>query len=262
MKKLFLSFAALLFALVLVSWGEKGHRAVGQIAENHLTDKAKLAVKHLLGNETLADVSNYADEMRSDRAYKYTGAWHYVNVPIGYNFEQFSHAVRTMQEDNVYKMVLSCEKDLKDPSKSRTAKAFALKIIVHLIGDLHQPMHVSRAEDKGGNDIAIKFSGSADNLHGLWDCGLIDRERLSYKQMATDYDDANPATIKKWQEDSLMVWLWESYQISTILYQEIEKDPNIDEAYYQSHLPVLHKRIEKAGIRLAGVLNAIFDPAI
>src|ERR1700728_4412910 len=100
MKKFFLLFAALAFVLFLVSWGDKGHRAVGQIAENHLSDKTKLAVKHLLGSETLADVSNYADEIRSDRAYKYTGAWHYVNVPIGLNFEQFSNAVQTMREDN------------------------------------------------------------------------------------------------------------------------------------------------------------------
>ena len=96
----------------------------------------------------------------------------------------------TCNQDNVYKMVLSCEKELKDASKSIAAKAFALKILIHLIGDLHQPMHVSHAEDKGGNDIAIKFEGFADNLHGLWDYGLIDREKLSYSQMAADYDDA------------------------------------------------------------------------
>jgi hypothetical protein len=261
MKKYFLSCAVVICTMALVSWGEKGHEAVAQIAENHVTNKTKLAIKHLLGSENLADISNYADEIRADRAYKFTGSWHYVNVSAGYNFEQFSNTIRNMREDNVYKMILSCEQDLKDPNKSTTAKAFALKILVHLVGDLHQPMHISHAEDRGGNDIAVKFNGFDDNLHGLWDYALIDHEKLSYKKMAIAYDDANPATIKKWQTDGLMVWLWESYQISEILYKEAQKDPNFGEAYYQSHLAVLHKRIEKAGIRLAGILNAIFDSA-
>ena len=90
MKKYLLSFAAVTCVLILVSWGDKGHRAVAKIAENHLTDKTKQAVKYLLGQRKhLLDVSNYADEIRSDRAYKFTGSWHYVNIPSGDNFGQF-----------------------------------------------------------------------------------------------------------------------------------------------------------------------------
>jgi hypothetical protein len=257
MKKYFL--IVIICSLGLISWGVTGHRTIAKIAENHLTPKAKLAVHKLLGTETLADVSNYADDIRSNPQYKYTGAWHYVNVPAGYSYEQFSNEVRTMKADNVYKMVLSCEEDLKNPDMSNTKRADALKFLVHLIGDLHQPMHVSNAGDKGGNDIKITFNGFDDNLHGLWDSGLIDHEGLTYKQMATSYDNATAVEIKKWQSDNLMIWLWESYQISTILYQEAAKNPNFDREYYETHLPVLHKQIEKAGIRLAGVLNSIFD---
>jgi hypothetical protein len=259
MRRYLLIIITLLFTLVLTSWGPTGHEAIALIAENHLTPEAKQAVKNILGRETLADVSNYADEIRSDPEYKYTGAWHYVNVPPGYNYQQFSNAVMTMRGDNVYKEVLKFELDLRDPDKSKTQKAMALKFLVHLIGDLHQPMHVSNAADKGGNDIAIKFNGAYGNLHQLWDSGLIDRQGLTYKQMAAGYDNATPAEIKRWQSEDLMVWLWESYQISSILYQEAAKDPNFDDGYYKAHLPVLEKRIEKAGIRLAGVLNAIFD---
>jgi hypothetical protein len=259
MKRYFLAGAMVVCAFALISWGPTGHRAIAQIAENHLTLATKQAIKSLLGNETLADVSNYADEIRSDPAYKYTGAYHYVNVPMGYNFEQFSTAVQTMKADNVYKMVLRCEMDLKDRDKSKQEKALALKFLVHLIGDLHQPMHVSNKDDNGGNNIKVTFDGNYYNLHGLWDSGLIDRQHLSYKQMADAYDNATPVEIKKWQSDDLMVWLWESYQVSTILYKEAADNPDFDEAYYKSHMPVLEKRIEKAGIRLAGVLNAIFD---
>jgi len=259
-KHLLISFIVLC-TLILISWGPTGHRAIAKIAENHLSPATKQAVKNILGSESLADISNYADEIRSDRDYKYTSIWHYADVPAGYNFEQFSTAIKTMRQDNVYKMVLRFEADLKDPDLSRSKKAVALKFLVHLVGDLHQPMHVSNAEDKGGNEIRVTFNGYDDNLHGLWDSGLIDRQGLTYKQMAASYDNATPIEIKKWQSDNLMVWLWESYQISTILYKEAAENPNFGEEYYKTHLPVLEKRIEKAGIRLAGILNAIFDKA-
>jgi len=258
MKKYFL-IALIIGSLGLVSWGVTGHRTIALIAENHLTPKTRIEVKKLLGHETLADVSNYADDIRADREFRYTGAWHYVDVPSGYSYQQFSNEVRTMKADNVYKMVLRCELDLRNPATSQAKKVTALKFLVHLVGDLHQPMHVSHAEDRGGNAIQIKFNGSDDNLHGLWDDGLIEHEGLKYKQMAIVYDTATPAQIQKWQNDSLMIWLWESYQISTILYKEAADNPNFDEDYYKTHMPVLRRQIEKAGIRLAGILNSIFD---
>jgi hypothetical protein len=259
MKKKVLSFLITICPLLLISWGPTGHRAIAKIAENHLSLAAKLAIHRILGNETLVDVSNYADEIRSDPEYKYTGTWHYVDIHAGYSFEQFSNAVKTMRADNVYKAVLTFEKNLKDPDKSKSEKVTALKFLVHLVGDLHQPMHVSHAEDRGGNAIRVTFKGAPDNLHGLWDSGLIDRQGLSYKQMAINYDTATPAEIKKWQSDDLMIWLWESYRVSTILYEEAAKNPDFDEEYYKTHLPVLENRIERAGIRLAGILNSIFD---
>lgn len=254
-------FIACIFtaSIALISWGSTGHRAVAKIAEKHLTAKTQQAIKTLLGGQTLPDVSNWADEIRSNPDYKYTGAWHYVNVTGGLSFEQFATAVKTMPEDNVYKMVMRCELDLKNPAKSKSDKVTALKFLVHFIGDLHQPMHVSHSEDKGGNSIAISFNGSDDNLHSLWDSGLIDHEGLSYQKMATTYDTATPEQIQKWQNDPLIIWLWESYQIAEILYQEAAENPKFDQDYYQSHLPTLQNRIEKGGIRLAGVLNGIFD---
>ena len=246
-------------ASALISWGVVGHKAVAQIAENHLTPKAQQAVKNILGHQTLADVSSWADEIRSDPAYKYTGEWHYVDLTAGLNFEQFATAVKTMPQSNVYKMVLRCELDLQSIDKSKSDKVTALKYLVHLIGDLHQPMHVSHTEDKGGNTIMVSLNDYDGNLHGLWDSGIIAHEGLDYKQMATTYDTATPEQIKKWQNDDLMIWLWESYQISEILYKEAAENPHFDQDYYQTHTPILQSRIEKGGIRLAGVLNRLFD---
>lgn len=254
-------FIAILFvsSIALISWGTIGHRAVAKIAENHLTPKTQIAIKELLGKETLPDVSTWADEIRSNPANNYTGAWHYVNVDAGLTFEQFANAVKNMPEANVYKMTMRCLLDLENPAKSKKDKATALKFLIHFIGDLHQPMHVSHSADKGGNAISITFNNNDTNLHSLWDSGIIEKQDLTYPKMAAAYDTATPEQIAKWQSDSIMVWLWESYQIAEILYKEVADNPKLDQEYYEEHLPTLQNRIEKGGIRLAGVLNKIFD---
>ncbi|MDP4148831.1 MAG: S1/P1 nuclease [Bacteroidota bacterium] len=258
MKKLFSTTPWVLCSVLLVSWGVLGHRTVAKIAEAHLTANARLNVHYYLGDQTMPEVSTYADEIRSHEEFRYTGPWHYIDLPMGYTYQQFSNAVREMKEDNVYKALLKCETDLRDPTRSKDEKAFALKFVIHLVGDLHQPMHVSRAEDKGGNSIKVTFEGQDANLHSLWDSRLIEHQNLSFEQLAERYDRATPEQIRKWQSDDLMKWLFESYQVSAELYADAARNPNFDEAYYQAHLPVIARRIEQAGIRLAGVLNSIF----
>jgi hypothetical protein len=259
MKKYFVIAALVIVSAGLISWGDTGHRAVGLIAQNHLTPKAQAAVKELLGHDGLADVATYADEIKSSM--RYTAPWHYVDIPSGYTFEEFSKAIQALPSDkgNVYSLILICERDLTNPVKTRAQKAYALKMLVHFVGDCHQPMHIAHAEDQGGNKIGIKFLGEGGNLHGLWDYMLIDHEHLTYKQMAEKYDTATPVQIKQWQNDQVMKWLYESYVISNELYKEAAENPDFKEDYYNDHIELLHLRILKAGIRLAGVLNRIYD---
>jgi hypothetical protein len=258
MKKNYLLIPGLCLLLILASWGTVGHKTVATIAENHLTPAAKNSIKALLGDQSIADIASWADEVRNTPEYKQTGPWHYVDLPLGYSFDQFAQAVKAQGPDNVYGAILKCEQDLKSTSTSFDQKAIALKFLVHFIGDSHQPMHVSRAEDKGGNTIQVQFGGKGMNLHSLWDSGLIGREGKTFDQMAKDYDTATSAEIKKWQNDEPMQWLWESYQFSTKIYAAVEKDNKLDDAYYQANIPVVQQRIEMAGIRLAGELNKIF----
>jgi hypothetical protein len=257
-KRVFIIIIAAGCTLVLVSWGGTGHRTIGKIAEKHLTPQAEAAVRNLLGNESLADVSTYADQVRSQDAYKYTAPWHYINVPTGLSRADFKKEVISQQRDNVYRALLSCKNDLTDTTKTREQKIFALKFIVHLVGDLHQPMHVSRSEDQGGNNIRTTFLGEPGNLHGLWDSRLPEHEGLSYEQLAQKIDQANRRKIQRWQHNDPITWLYESYRISERLYADAAKNPNFDEAYYQAHIPVFEQRMEMAGIRLAGILNAIY----
>jgi len=258
MKKYTRFALSVLLLLILVSWGSVGHKTVATIAENHLTPIAKSSVKALLGNQSITDIASWADEVRNTPQYKQTGPWHYADLPLGYTYDQFATEVRKQGAGNVYGAILHCEEELKSNATPPEEKAIALKFLVHFIGDCHQPMHVSRAEDKGGNSIQVVFNGKNMNLHSLWDSGLISREGKTFDQMARDYDTATPAEIAKWQSTDPMQWLWESYQFSTKIYADVEKNNQLDDAYYQANIPIVQQRIEMAGIRLAGELNKIF----
>jgi hypothetical protein len=251
-------------ALFLLSWGVTGHRTVGKIAEKHLTPAAAAAVHELLGSETLADVSTWADEVRGKPEYQQTGPWHYVNLPMGLPFPEFQKSVEGMSEDNVYSALQKLEKEVVDPATPREKKVEALKFIVHFVGDLHQPMHVSKAEDKGGNTIQLNFNGSGTNLHAVWDSKLIDRLGLGYEQLASTVDHATPAQVSQWQKDPMIRWMWESYAVTEKLYAEVDamKSRAIDDKYYEEHIATVEQRLEQAGIRLAGVLNRLFEHGV
>jgi hypothetical protein len=256
MKKVYLAIVVVL----LISWGAVGHRTVGSIAEKHLTPKALAGVKDLLGGQRLADVANWADSVRSLPAYKQTGPWHYINLPMGLDYDAFKNRVENMLEANVYSALVGQMRLITDATVSRERKVEALKFVVHFVGDLHQPMHVSRSADKGGNTIQLNYDGQGTNLHAVWDSKLIDHTGLDYQQLAAKYDNASPAQIRQWQNDPVVKWMWESYQITGQLYAEVDSmhDRSIGQAYYDEHIATVALRLEQAGVRLAGLLNVLF----
>ena len=253
MKKLFV-FCLAGMSIVLISWGFKGHRAIASIAQKHLTSNTAYVVSAYLKGESMSEVATWADENRTNT----TAPWHFLNLPLGLSHEQFVKAV-SESDNNVYTAILKAEATLKDKSVSPDQKNEALKNLIHFVGDAHQPMHISRKEDKGGNTIQLQFDSKGTNLHALWDSKLIDHEGLSETDIAKNYDTATPAQIKQWQSDSPVEWIWESYQISSELYAEVKPGQAIDDAYYQKYIPVIRKRIDQAGIRLAGELNKLFN---
>jgi hypothetical protein len=253
MKRLF-NFCLIGISIALISWGFKGHRAVATIAQKHLTSNTAYVVSAYLKGESMAGVATWADENRNST----TAPWHFLNLPLGLTHEQFVKFV-SESDNNVYSAILKTEASLKDKNLTPDQKNEALKYLIHLVGDAHQPMHISRKEDKGGNTIQVRFDNKGTNLHSLWDSKLIDHEGLSEAEIARTYDVATAAQIKQWQSDSPMEWIWESYQVSSELYAQVKPGEEIDEAYYQKYIPVIRKRIDQAGIRLAGELNKLFN---
>jgi hypothetical protein len=259
-----LSITIVVFCLTLISWGYTGHRTIGQITENHLSENAKAAVKNLLGDESIAEACTWADDARKYPELKETANWHFLNMPLGLDFEQFKSMVDTLKQENVYSALIKAQATLKEKGTTRKQQVDALKFLMHFVGDIHQPMHISRAEDKGGNTIQVNYDGKGTNLHSLIDTRLLEHGGLKYDSLAINFDHIPKRKIRKWRKDPVINWAWESYQISSELYAEIDqmKSKNIDEAFYKKHMPMVEKRIQQAAARLSGLLNEIYKDGL
>jgi len=260
MKRLLYGSLLCCFCLIIISWGSLGHRTVASIAERHLSPSAKAAVADLLSGESLEDISTWADEIRSNPSYRQTASWHFLNLPSGLDHAAFMVQVRSMSQENVVSSVHHFEEVLANPRSNKSEKTEALKFLVHFVGDIHQPMHISHKEDKGGNTIQLRYDGKGTNLHALWDTKLLETEHSSEGELATAIDHADTKLIKQWQASSPEEWAWESYQISSKLYLAADQKggKSLDQDYYHQYMPVVEQRIEQAGIRLAGLLNQAF----
>ena len=150
---------------------------------------------------------------------------------------------------------------LKDPDATKKDKIIALKWIVHLVGDVHQPLHVGRGGDAGGNAIKVKWFGKDSNLHTVWDDGMIEATKLSFSELARFVDKAKKAQVAKWQESDVLVWVQESIVHRTQAYTV--PGPTVSDSYRYSYenMPLVRKRLAQAGVRLAGLLNKVFAPS-
>lgn len=257
-------------------WGAQGHRLVGLIAATHLTPVATQNVAWLLGRQTLADVSSWADTIGSDQ--QQTGWWHYLNIPpdaAGYDRQRDCPRQPGVADgsradtwrDCVVDRITYHEQRAAEPTLDRADRATALKFVVHFIGDLHQPFH-ALGVGRGGNDVQVRLFGSANcsndpakpspcNLHSVWDSRLIAHRRLE--------DAAYQAVLEKliaakgWTKTppgSPADWAVESWTLAKSAL--VASGANIDEAYYTKQIPVIDQRLAQAGTRLAAVLNRVF----
>ncbi|BAV07442.1 S1/P1 Nuclease [Filimonas lacunae] len=253
MKKLFILLIVLLAGIAVISWGPRGHRTVALIAQKHLAANVKSAVVTYLQGENIEAAATWPDEHRTAQ----NAQWHFVDLPQGLNFQSFQNYVRS-SKNTLYTAYLQSLATLQNNSSSISQKQDALRFLIHLVGDAHQPMHVARHSDKGGNDIIVRMDGESTNLHAIWDSRLLDHEKYSEAEMVAKYDVATPQEITAWQKDDIIQWLWESYQLSNQIYSETRSGQTISNAYYQKYISIIHKRINQAGIRLAGVLNTLY----
>lgn len=237
-----------------VRWGKTGHRTVGAIADSHLNGKTKRAIKKLLHQESLAFVSTFPDEIKSDDQYNRFSTWHYINIPLEADYD----ATKQHPEGDLVSGIAHCKAVLQNKNSSDVDKAFYLRMLVHLIGDLHQPMHIGLAEDRGGNDFKVQWQFRDTNLHSVWDSKLIDDYGMSYTELADNATYLSKAQVKAIQQGTVTDWVNETHQLTRTVYATVNEGDNLRYDYSYTYLNVARKQLQVAGIRLAKVLNNIF----
>jgi len=235
-------------------WGKTGHRVTGEIAASYLTKKVKKRIKHILKGKTLAFVSTFADEIKSDRRFKLYSPWHYVN----FSFEKKYGVDKPSEFGDLVQGITKCIEVLKDANSSVEDKEFYLKMLVHFIGDLHQPLHVGRGEDKGGNDIQVRWFNDGSNLHRVWDSGMLDYYGMSYTELSMNKKVLSKIQIETLKKGTLVDWAQESQSLAKKVYASANIGEKLGYKYMYDHFPMVHTQLHKGGIRLAKILNEIF----
>jgi hypothetical protein len=255
-----------------LAWGKTGHRVIAAIADTQLSGLARAHVEQILGpGESLDEAANWPDEMRSDPAafwQKTATPWHYVTL----NGIIYDHAP---PEGDALEALTRFSKTLQNPNTSREDKQLALRFIVHLVGDLHQPLHVGKCCDKGGNDVKVTFFGKPTNLHAVWDSQLVDDEQLSFTELAAKLErHISNQEVIRWWDINPRDWISESAEIRDTLYptaadmpkpvkgKKVKKGapvlPDLSYSYVYRFTPVMERRLSQGGVRLAAYLNALF----
>ena len=274
-KQSLLVLVLLFFTESALSWGNTGHRVVGEVAAHYLTPKAKKKVDEILQGEELADSTTWADYVKSNPAWDDYRSWHYVSIPDGSSFFKSKKS----KHGDVVRGLKEMIKRLKSKKTSLKEKRAALRFFTHFVGDLHQPLHAGRKGDRGGNDIKVLWFGKQTNLHVVWDSSMIDHEKLSFSELAR-FINKPKKEDKKWLKDPIETWAKESvnfrpqvYEFSSIyISPEKLKDlkmqpegtkaekviPTLSWQYHARNWPLVKRRLYQAGRRLAYQLNETF----
>jgi hypothetical protein len=244
------------------AWGYEGHRIVAEIAEQFLEPQTAHHVRDLLAIEnltTLAEVSTWADEIRPQ--HPETRRWHFVNIPLHPNAGESSgyDAVRDCpQQECVVAKIEEFERVLADRQAPERERLEALKYVVHFIGDIHQPLHASNNDDRGGNEVPVTFLGHQTNLHAVWDSGIIGPavmgDERAYAMRLTR--NVTQPQLSQWSQGDTISWANESHDVAmSAVYGQLQHTGILPDSYEAQALQIVNDQVKRAGVRLAKVLN-------
>lgn len=282
LKKILFScfFTINLLSCPAMAWSKFGHETVAMIAEDHLTGKARQEISIILSpGVTLLNISTCADSVRNKAIScggsfsvpkePETSPWHFINLPVNQDISLSSIENYCKDGNCVTKEINNNLDILKSPGSSKYDKQVALMFVVHLLGDLHEPLHCSDDNDNGGNKKNVTINENSgqietESLHHLWDNIIFADKELKETDfgnfvMMLERDITNTDT-SSWLDTSVEQWTIDSYEISkNIIYPEyIKKSGSVDEAYQIKIQKIAFSQLEKAGIRLAKLLNDVF----
>lgn len=244
----------------LQAWGPTGHRVIAEIAQHNLNRKANKQVTKLLDNYPMAYWSVWADNIKSDTTdrWKHTYIWHYVNIPGNLQKQDMEQAVNKVEQANVYREIPRLCEVIKNKQSSIDEKREALYFLIHLVGDLHQPMHIGREEDLGGNKITVYWFGTRTNIHAVWDGSLINNEKYSYTEYTAILNRISSKEKKEIQKGTVADWLFDTYQITNEIYASVKNEDKLSYDYPYKYKETMEIQLQRAGLRLAAILNQLF----
>ena len=261
MKKTCLRAAAALLASVISfsanAWSQKGHDVTAYIAEQHLMPATADSVAALLDGRSLVYWANWLDNASYQPDYAYTKTWHYKNVDADVPYEQ----APLNTKGDIVTAINEVARTLRDSGATRSQKVLALKILTHLLGDIHQPMHLGHLSDRGGNEVKVKYFGRETSLHRIWDSSLPESaHKWSYTEWQQQIDRLSPEQEAAMAAGTPDDWARETCEIAGRVYTYFPKGRNASYNHVAHWTPVIEQQFLRGGIRLAAMLNSIFDP--
>lgn len=272
----------LLMAPIANAWGKEGHFVICKIAQEYLTEEALQAVKNLLPDEAegeLANVCDWADQVRHHAHYGWSKTLHYVDTPdflCNYKYSRDCHDTRRHKDRCVTAAIYNYTEQLLDHSNSNSETKYnlteSLMFLSHFIGDVHQPLHVGFIGDEGGNTITVRWYRRKTNLHHVWDSDIIETAvKTLYDSNLTQMIQALENNITaEWPIDNPLrescnktvcpdPYASESVSLACkFAYRNATPGSTLEDEYFRSRLPVVEKRLAQGAVRLASLLNSIF----
>lgn len=256
--RILLVFAGLSVSLSALAWGQKGHDVTACIAERHLTPATRAAVDSILEGRSLVYWANWLDNASHTPEYAYTKTWHYRNVDAD---KDYSTQPKHPDGDITDGIRLSI-RVLSDSVQTPANRALALKMLTHLLGDLHQPMHLGHATDYGGNTVKVKYFGRDANLHGIWDTSLVESaHKWSYTEWADQLDRLTSSQEVVILSGNVDDWARRKVEDAATVYDATPEGSKLSYNDVARWAPMIEDSLLCGGLRLAHVLNSLFDPS-
>ena len=256
LKNLTLAAIMLTASASAFAWGQKGHDVTAYIAEQHLTPTTKAALDKALDGKSPVYWANWLDNASHTPEYAYTKTWHYKNVNEGVPYEQMSLNPSGDAVTAINRMVAELSSHSADVDS-----VLDLKILIHVVGDLHQPMHMGHATDLGGNKVQVRFFDRGTNLHSIWDSSLPEAaHKWSYSEWQQQLDRLSPEEEDAIVQGSIDDWAKETLSIADRIYKSTPAGTKVSYNEIAEAAPIIEQQLLKGGLRLAHLLNQIYDP--
>jgi hypothetical protein len=257
MKRITSLAFAFLMSLILAqsaaAWGQLGHYVVGYLAQKQMKKSSLKKVNRVLGPMSIGRSGTWMDEIKSDKAYDYLFSWHFLTSEHG----EFDASIQE-KGGNAYEAINQLKAELKSGNLSREEESKKLKMLIHIVEDIHQPLHVGTGKDRGGNDEKVDYFGRNSNLHSIWDSGMIDGWAMSYTEIGDElYLRLTPDLRTTYRNSIMDDWLKESVALRPLIYK-LPEDKKLSYNYGYDTRGAVEERLLAASVRLARILEEIY----